>query len=166
MIVSETTFLKQHCDSYIGIFSPDTLPESHIHTGCLVCNLSNSNTLGSHFVSIIMQTDRVLYIDSFGVPCENEEIQSFLSAQTRPVFYNSTMIQDINSSFCGFFCILFCLYFDRKTPFRLLFYSKLIQNDLLCVQLINRLRNKEDWYLIFFPSFYWSHNNIWPRKIS
>lgn len=137
-------FLKKECENYLGIFAPDTLPSQLMKNGTLVCNLSNSNQMGSHFITIVIQERQVLYIDSFGVPCENADIKRFLDFQKKPIKHNETMIQDLASDFCGFFCILFCMYYDVSRNEPLLFFSDLSKNDNHCIRLILLLkRNKQ-----------------------
>ena len=135
-------FLQMYCRNFHGIFSPDTLPIQTVGPGTLVCNLSNSDLPGSHFISIIIRDSEVLYIDPFGTPCENELISNFMKLMKKPIKYNSSMVQALSSSFCGFFCILFCLYYDQKRSFQLMFYEDLRKNDLKCVQLIQMLTNE------------------------
>lgn len=132
--------LKKTCSNFIGVFSPDTLPTIIPKKGSIVCNLSNSDEIGSHFITIILQNARVLYIDSFGVPCENNDVSSFLSQCQKPVFYNTQMLQDVFSPFCGFYCILFCMYYDRERSFPLNFYSDQKLNDALCIRLIIKMQ--------------------------
>lgn len=135
------SFLRENCMHFIGVFAPDTLPKTVKRKGSLVCNLSDSSMIGSHFITIILQPERVLYIDSFGTKCENNQISLFMKSFRRPIFYNVNMIQDIGSHFCGFFCILFCMYYDKKRLYALRFYQDLKKNDALCVDLINDLKN-------------------------
>lgn len=133
-------FLKKKCSNYIGVFSPDTLSLKSQQIGSLVCNLSDSNQIGSHFIAIINQKDRVLYVDSFGIKCEIPKIRRVLNSLSKPIFFNNEIIQDINSSYCGFFVILFCLYFDKQRSFPLTFSTKLKENDKVCTQWIVELK--------------------------
>ena len=134
------SFLNTECSNFLGVYSPDTLPQNLKSKGTLVCNLSNSNLIGSHFITIVVQPQSITYIDSYGVPSENPLINAFMQRLDRPIRYNSTMIQSLASAFCGFFCILFCLYFDKKRSTPLRFYADLAKNDVLCINLINTLR--------------------------
>ena len=140
-----TSILEPTCEDFRGVFSADTIPVLQLlqyDTSSIVCNLSKVGERGSHFVTIICQPNRVLYIDSLGLPSLVPAINSFLLKFKKPIFCNSRQIQDAASKFCGFYCILFVLYFNRPaTPLR--FESaNLLLNDQLCVKKICELLNK------------------------
>lgn len=133
--------LKLKCNNFIGVFSPDTLPYPNKNMyGSIVCNLSNSDKLGSHFIFILIKDQLILYIDPFGVPCSIDKINVFLNrlSSGRKIHFNSTMIQDISSSYCGFFCILFAIYFDKQRSHHLKFYINPKMNDSLCLKYIKQ----------------------------
>ena len=127
-----------------GVFSANTIPTQLLRCEAfsVICNLSNVNERGSHFVAIIVEPKRVLYLDSLGLPCIVLEINNFLRRLKKPVFYNSRQIQDFKSKYCGFYCILFVLHF-HKPSIPLMFESEdLVANDLSCIRKITELLNK------------------------
>lgn len=134
--------LKKACSNYKGVFSSNNLPKRVFDTGCLVCNLSESSQIGSHFITIIIDKDKVSYLDSFGIRCENDEIRYFLRMQNKPIMFNNTMIQSLQSNFCGFFCIMFCIYYGNKFIFPLVFSNNLNKNDEICMSYISKMVNK------------------------
>jgi hypothetical protein len=135
--------LKTYCIDFYGVFSANTIPVKLLKREkfSIVCNFSKATEPGSHFVTIIALPNRVLYLDSLGLPCAVSEISTFLLRLKKPVFHNRQQIQDGASKFCGFYCILFVLYFDGKKPsFNLSFVTgKLLANDNLCITYIKRL---------------------------
>lgn len=139
--------LRPLTTKFIGVFSANNLPKNLIGKKhfSLICNHDNIGEAGSHFISIFHYGFFLLYIDSFGQPCAIDDIQNFLLSFQLPVFYNSRQVQSINSSFCGFFCILFVLYFDQLFnfavfPSKLFFNSvNLSVNDMLCIDHILKL---------------------------
>lgn len=137
------SILKPVCDNFRGVYSANTIPVRLLRcqSFSIVCNFSKVGERGTHFVTIIAARDRVLYIDSLGLPCVAQEINTFLRRLKKPVFLNSQQVQDFSSSFCGFYCILFVLYYDKKTPtFSLMFDTQnLLQNDSTCVKYIQQL---------------------------
>lgn len=133
------SFLRQHCSAYQGIFAPDTLPKKHISEGNIICNLSNSDSMGSHYITIIIGSSNVLYIDTFGTLSENDEINNFLLSLKKPIFFNNMMIQHLESSYCGFYAILFCMYFSEQQDFKIKFSNNLRENDLMCIEYIKKL---------------------------
>ena len=133
--------------NYSGCYSDDTLPYNlHLlKSFVLVCNLSKSYDRGSHFVTIVKSQRYMYYIDSFGRPpppkCDG--IHSFLKASSIPVFVNYRQLQHPESSFCGFFAILFCLLYSNsendgnlvhESEFPLFHSDDLRKNDQLCLK--------------------------------
>ena len=137
------SILKPTCVDFHGVFSANTIPIQLLQcqTFSFVCNFSRAAEPGSHFVTIISLHDRVLYLDSLALPCLVREITTFLRRLGKPVFSNSQRVQDLTSKFCGFYCILFVLYFNSKEPrFQLLFETRaLLVNDSTCIEYIQRL---------------------------
>ena len=128
-----------------GTYSANTLPQNlkNVSRFSLVCNLSNVNEVGSHFITIIRFKNYVLYIDSLGLPCFNDFINTFLASLQIPIYYNNVQIQDEQSLFCSFYAIFFILYFEKKQVIKMKFYKPpsplLIRNDKKVVQYIVKL---------------------------
>jgi len=140
-----TSILKPTCETFHGVFSADTIPTQLLQRDIfsIVCNLSKVDEPGSHFVTIISQPHKIFYIDSLGLPCVTPAIDKFLRKLRKPVFFNRRQIQHVSSKFCGFYCILFVLYFDRKETSPLRFEStNLLLNDRVCVKKIQEILNK------------------------
>ena len=137
------SILKPLCADFRGVFSADTIPTQLLQckTFSIICNLSNVRQLGSHFITIIVQSKRVLYLDSLGLPCVVGEISTFLEKLRKPVFYNSQQIQDYKSKFCGFYCILFVLHFGNPSVPLVFEKEELLVNDLSCIRKIRELLN-------------------------
>jgi hypothetical protein len=138
-----TAFLTKHSRTFQGTFSADSIPQklSVRKRFSIVCNLSNENAIGTHFVTIIAFSHYVLYIDSLGLPCFVRDIAEFLNVLRRPVFYNLMQIQHLDSSFCGFYALLYVLYFETRCKIKLEFSAEqLLANDTLCVEYIMRIK--------------------------
>jgi hypothetical protein len=138
------SILTPTCAEYKGTFSSNTIPTQLLQceTFSIVCNLSPAGETGSHFVTIIAQRERVLYLDSLALPCLVSEINNFLQRLKKPVYSNSQQVQHVKSQFCGFYCILFVLYFNNPVT-KLLFETRdLHVNDATCVKKIRELLNK------------------------
>lgn len=139
-----SSILNPACKGFAGVFSADTIPSSLVaqKNFSIVCNLSKAGKPGSHFVTLIDRERYILYIDSLGLPCVTPTIKHFLEKKKKPVFYNKTQIQHLSSKFCGFFCILFVLYFDREWEEPLIFSKNLLRNDRVCIKKILEILNK------------------------
>lgn len=148
---------RMNLQDYRGIFASDDIDPTLTKTKnfSIVVNIlpiNQSHQVG-HFISIIGRANSVLYIDTLGMECIFPPIARFLEKCQRPIFYNEKQIQSMSSNYCGLFCILFVLFFDRKkkkhknTTNRLLFYKKnknLIKNDRLCEMYIRTFMISDD----------------------
>ena len=135
--------LRSKCCKFVGVYSCNNLPD--LNRSCmfsLVCNLSEDDEPGTHFITILHTERNIIYIDPFGHPCENEKIQTFIRSFDRAPIYNETQIQDYESSFCGFYAILFCLYFEHPESVVLRFNRRLANNDNLCIDYITQLLSR------------------------
>lgn len=137
------SFLKGRVNSFLGVFSANNLPTSATKKKnfTLICNHENLGEFGSHFITIVGFPNFVYYLDSLGRPCSIASIRRFLQSLERPIFYNSKKLQSPESVFCGFYCILYVLYFDRAfdgiTPPKIKFCSNdLLKNDGECIRQI------------------------------
>jgi len=140
-------FLKPLTKHFIGVYSADNLPAnlSKSKKFSLICNHDKVGEPGSHFITVVHLGFCILYIDSLGLPCRIEDIRNFLLFFQLPVFYNSRQLQSIESSFCGFYCILYVLYFEKMFDShvfnsKLVFHlNNLILNDQLCIKQISNM---------------------------
>ena len=76
--------------------------------GNYVINLQNHNQRGSHWTALVMTKSDCIYMDSFGQP-PPQEIDDFLKNKYKKenINYNTMIIQDMKSDYCGYFCIAF-----------------------------------------------------------
>jgi hypothetical protein len=140
-----SSVLLPFCSEFRGVFSCNTIPAQllQLERFSIVCNLSKAGEAGSHFVAIIVNPERALYLDSFGLPCVVLEISNFLRRLKKPVFYSTQQVQHFKSKLCGFYCILFVLHFNDPSSSPLLFETEdLFANDAACVKKICKLLNK------------------------
>jgi hypothetical protein len=103
----ENILKKRNIKSFNGIFMRDELDKIEFKKkGFYVINLDKSTGPGSHWC-VIYKGIKTFYFDSFGFPTA-EEIEKVI----KPYIYSTTQIQDINSSSCGYYVILFIMYFN------------------------------------------------------
>ena len=105
-----------------------------------ICNLSNSNFKGSHFVAIQIKKNEVIFFDSYGLQCTNKDILQKLSdIGFNEITYCSKCVQSLFSEFCGFFCLAFLMFTENKSvdSFLDLFdENDLEKNDNICINII------------------------------
>ena len=64
---------------------------------------------GSHWTCFIVKDDKSFYFDSFG-----GQPDKFLLKQLRkPIIYQKSKTQDINSKICGSYCLYFFFLIER-----------------------------------------------------
>lgn len=130
---------------YKGIYSSNNINKklNKVSNFCIVVNLNKrAKRNKGHFIVIHASSNRILYFDPLGNPCYVKSIFKFMKKCKRPIFHNLNQIQDMNSIYCGLYCILFTLYFDRKKPFKMIFYkrrNKLKKNDEKCIKYLKKL---------------------------
>lgn len=83
----------------------------------VIVNLSKD---GSHWTSIKRDGNNILYFDSFGV----SPFQKVWNVdKNKDVYYNTTQVQDIKSSSCGYFCVHFIQNVDTLEDFEQYVYD-------------------------------------------
>jgi hypothetical protein len=98
---------KKNIKLFNGIFMRDELKNFN-KKGFYIINLDKSTSTGTHWC-VIYKNDKTFYFDSYGFP-PPEEIQNII----RPYIYSNKQIQDINSSSCGYYVILFIMFINKN----------------------------------------------------
>ena len=108
-----------------------------------IINLSKVTEKGSHLIAIQINSKnkKVIYFDSFGLPCTNIDILTFMFGVNDKYEYNSCQIQHLDSNYCGMFCLAFVMYLDNSSNFKnflKMFNSdNLTKNDNIAVNYIS-----------------------------
>lgn len=144
-------WMRRLCDRYQGTFSCNNIPFSLCNkTGSLIVNLAPWGSVGTHFISILLDHDCVYYIDSLGGKCENSDIKEFLIACNRPVYYQEIAMQSSDSAYCGFYSMLIVTTYEMEKKWTNPFNEKndkIEKNDAKCLVLLSRnmymLRNRK-----------------------
>ena len=109
-----------------GVYSRNNLPNK-IKKGAYVINLDEYKNTGTHWVSLFVKTNEVIYLDSFGIEHIPEEINKFIGSNKK-IKANIFRIQAYDSIMCGYFCIEFINYMLKSKT--LLVYTNLFSpND-------------------------------------
>ena len=107
-----------------GVYSRNNLPNK-IKKGAYVINLDEYENTGTHWVSLFVKANKVIYFDSFGIEHIHKEINKFINNNIES---NIFRIQAYDSIMCGYFCIEFINYMLQGK--RLLDYTNLFSpND-------------------------------------
>ena len=99
-----------------GVYSRNNLPNK-IKKGTYVINLDEYKNTGTHWVSLFVKTNEIIYFDSFDVEHIPKEINKFIDTtkssyleRNKKIKANIFRIQAYDSIMCGYFCIEFIKY--------------------------------------------------------
>lgn len=120
------------------VFASDQLPNFISRPCAIVANTDPSNKPGQHWCAFYIDKNGYgFYFNSFGLPPTGYHLK-FIQKNSKSWRYNSTILQDFNSTVCGHYCLVY-LYLkinDVSTrSFLSLFDSNLINNDS-CIRLL------------------------------
>ena len=142
-----------NCTHYRGTFSKDMLPKRMNKNESIVVNLQDYFAgSGTHWVCVYNEekSNTVDYFDSFGLVPPIEVIK-YVKATNKPLVYNDSQFQDINSILCGYYCLYYIMernngrtaadvlsdFHEKPTMFNerfMKFYARYIKDNgnLLC----------------------------------
>lgn len=98
---------------YSGVYPCNRIPKSTSGRCAMVINLDNDRKPGSHWVCVFVDdSGRGEYFDTFGRP-PSGPIKNYLMRNCSRWTYNRRQIQSAASSYCGHYCILYCIFRSR-----------------------------------------------------
>ncbi len=81
--------------------------------GCYIINLQSSNNEGTHWVCLCINKKQAFYFDSFaGEPLP--EVIDYCKANKLSLCMNNFIIQNLDSSACGYYCLGIILYLHQN----------------------------------------------------
>ena len=84
--------------------------DSKIYSDRGFVNIDNGFIGGSHRTCFIVKDNKSYYFDSFG----GQPDKFLLKQLPKPLIYHNYKIQDIDSKFCGSYCLYFFYLIERK----------------------------------------------------
>lgn len=79
-----------------------------------IVNLDSSEKSGSHWVALYFDSNgQCDYFDSFGIYPIGSDIPRFISLSSTTFRYNTKTLQELSSSYCGFYSCFFILTRSR-----------------------------------------------------
>ena len=94
----------QNEPKFNGVFSRNNLPKK-IKDGAYVINLDEYADVGTNWIALFCNKNKIVYFDSFGVEHVSEEIKEFIG--NKNIKADISRVQANNSVMCGYFCIGF-----------------------------------------------------------
>ena len=101
-----------------GVYSRDNLPNK-IKDGTYVINLDEYSDIGTHWITLYLNNNDIIYFDSFGVEHITKEIKAFINRPSSSAFQNRNIKTNIfrtqayDSIMHGYFCIGFINFMFR-----------------------------------------------------
>ena len=93
----------QNDPKFNGVYSRNNLPK--IKDGAYIINIDGYESIGTHWIALYLNANKIVYIDSFGVQHIPKEIKKIVG--NKNVITNIYRIQAYDSIMCGYFCIGF-----------------------------------------------------------
>ena len=104
---------KHNIKNYRGTYSKDMLPKRINNSESMIINLQDYfNGGGTHWTAIYndKNSNVIEYFDSFGLKPPIDCID-YMKTSNKPIEYNSSQIQNIDSIMCGYYC---CYYITER----------------------------------------------------
>lgn len=129
--------------NFLGVFSADGYKKSRRKKSfSIIFNTDLMKNPGKHFVAIHVSRNSLDYFDSFGSPNIEKNISKFIKKTKKKCFMHCEAIQDVESSFCGFYSLAFLLWMNKRRKNSSCFYdmfkvgSNLQVNDEIVIKYI------------------------------
>jgi len=123
-----------------GVFSSDNIPR-FTDDFVLICNLSNMNEPGTHFIAISKIQNTLTIFDPLALHLMNRNLQDVIAALKRKcehLIFMQSPVQPLASHGCGMYCIFFVLLYHtsimKNTPTLIPFQSNDNLNDSICIR--------------------------------
>jgi len=96
---------------FVGVFMKNELPQKK-HAGNYIVNLqSSTDGNGTHYCGLkIYDNGEALWFDPFGFEAP-KEVDAYVGGK---IPFSDKVIQNINSSICGYYCLYFLYYMTKK----------------------------------------------------
>ena len=130
-------------DVFRGVYPSDYLPRRPLDSpNSLIINLAPHSIKRGHFVCLYQTHQQIFYFDPLGFPPWVPAVQHFIERSGKHLHYNTKAVQPIQSSYCGFYCMAFLLWFEKRNKnmndFISVFHSH-VNNDTMVIKMLNTL---------------------------
>ena len=140
VVISNTDILKLLPNSiakhFKGILMTNETPKKR-QNGYYIFNLDDSfgnasndeNTIGTHWVGLVVESDMAYYFDPYGKPPDDTIIKWLKKGKPKyEIWYSTSPIQHLDSTNCGFYVIGYLE--DMANPSKDNFYNAIHKYDL------------------------------------
>lgn len=124
-------YLKEmkHPGFYVGVHAANRLPFSCKIPCAIIANTEPDSSNGLHWTALFISRNGYgEYFDSFGRPPTGYH-QKFIKEKTRVWTYNKNTLQNVLSSVCGQYCLMYLLF--KMNGFTLAGFVHFLSNNTL-----------------------------------
>ena len=124
-----------------GVYARDQLPKSIKYPAAMVWNTDPANQPGEHWVATYFNEDGMgEYFDSYGLEPPTC-FKRYMEKHSRQWIWNQVLLQDIWTSACGHFCVVYVIYRSRGIPMEVITeqLNSIEHNDQYVMELVTAL---------------------------
>jgi len=81
----------------------------------IINNQSSTEGNGTHWVALYLSKNLSFFFDSYGAPPPEDVVEYVKKFNSKHLYFNNFIIQNLNSDNCGYFCIAFILFVQNKS---------------------------------------------------
>lgn len=97
-------------DIFLGVFPRDRLPSISQYPSCFIFNNEPSFMDGEHWLACyVNKNNQAIFFDSYGNSPSFFRLEDYFNKNFKLFHFSSRRLQG-NSSFSGYYCVLFLLY--------------------------------------------------------
>jgi len=123
--IQKDSYANRH---FIGVFARDQLPKKIKYPSSFIFNTDTSDKPGNHWLAIYYNKQKhVTFFDSFGQKPSYYNMYNYLKKTSKKIIYNNLCLQNLNSYYCGKYCIYFLMLSSRN--FKLISIQKLFSKQ-------------------------------------
>ena len=109
-----SSLCKYYMLPLVSVSMKDELPKKVVDGNYFINLESSTQGSGSHWLFLAIHGKNSFYFDSFGV-VPPTEVRTFVKRRRQShLGFNNSIIQDLRSENCGYFCFALLMYLERK----------------------------------------------------
>ena len=122
-----TNFEVEHLAKLLGITNlnsvclQEELKEKKLKDGAYIVNYGTYKNGGTHYVCVLIEANSAFHFDSFGAKY-SDDVADFIKPKDH-IAYNQFIMQDLDSSLCGWYC-LGLIYYLKKNKGKLPLFAR------------------------------------------
>ena len=128
---------KKTTQIFLGVFARNELPKVK-YPSCFIINNKNKNNIGEHWLAFFYDKDKnCSFFDSYGLPASFYCLNEFIDFTSISKNYNKIQYQSIDTTSCGYFCLLFLYLKSRNILINQVLTSNTKKNELILKKIFN-----------------------------